>query len=48
MNNQYSASSLYAGGWRAADRDEIMEEYSLSAAEADKIAKELAEIEAAE
>ena len=44
MNNQYSAASLYDGGWRAEDRDQLISEYGLTADEADDICKELAEL----
>lgn len=45
-NNQYSASMLYDGGWRSADRDMLIGEYDLTEAEADDICNELKEIEA--
>lgn len=45
MNNQYSAASLYDGGWRAEDRDQLIDEYNLTEEEADDICKGLAEIE---
>lgn len=44
MNNQYSAASLYDGGWRAEDRDQLISEYGLTADEADDICKELADL----
>ena len=44
MNNQYSAASLYDGGWRAKDRDQLISEYDLTAEEADEICRELAAI----
>ena len=44
MNIQYSAASLYDGGWRAEDRDQLIDEYNLTADEADDICKELAAI----
>jgi len=44
MNSQYSAASLYDGGWRAEDRDQLIEEYNLTADEADEICKELADL----
>ena len=44
MNNQYSAASLYDGGWRAEDRDQLISEYGLTADEADEICKELADL----
>lgn len=45
MNNQYSAASLYDGGWRAEDRDQMIDEYGLTADEADEICRGLAEVE---
>lgn len=45
MNNQYSAASLYDGGWRAEDRDQLIDEYNLTADEADEICEGLREIE---
>ena len=45
MNNQYSAASLYDGGWRAEDRDQLIEEYNLTEEEADEICRGLAEVE---
>ena len=44
MNNQYSAASLYDGGWRAEDRDQMIDEYGLTADEADELCKELADL----
>lgn len=44
FNNQYTASSLYDGGWRAEDRDQLIEEYDLTEEEADEICKGLREI----
>ena len=44
MNNQFSAASLYDGGWRAEDRDQLISEYGLTADEADDICKEIAEL----
>ena len=44
MNSQYSAASLYDGGWRAEDRDQMIDEYGLTADEADEICKELADL----
>ena len=37
MNNQHSAASLYDGGWRAEDRDQLISEYDLTAEEADEM-----------
>lgn len=45
MNNQYSAASLYDGGWRAEDRGQLIEEYNLTEEEADDLCRELAEYE---
>ena len=45
MNNQHSAASLYDGGWRAEDRDQLISEYDLTAEEADEICRGLAEVE---
>ena len=44
MNNQYSAASLYDGGWRAEDRDQLISEYGLTEEEADEICKELTDL----
>ena len=44
MNSQYSAASLYDGGWRAEDRDQLIEEYNLTEEEADEICRELADL----
>lgn len=38
-----SAASLYDGGWRAEDRDQLIAEYSLDAEDADAICERLAE-----
>lgn len=40
-----AASSLYDGGWRAADRDQLIAEYDLIPADADAICFELEEME---
>lgn len=45
MNSQYSAASLYDGGWRAEDRDQLIDEYNLTEEEADEICRGLAEVE---
>ena len=44
-NNQYSGASLYDGGWRSTDREELKREYGLTDEEADRLAGELKEIE---
>lgn len=40
-----SAAALYDGGWRAEDRDELIEEYRLTEEEVSEICKILAELE---
>lgn len=49
MKNQgttsYASAMLYDGGWRASDKDELMEEYGLTSEEAETICNELAELE---
>ena len=40
-----SAAALYDGGWRAEDKDQIVEEYELTEEEADKLCEILAELE---
>lgn len=45
INNQYTASALYAGGWRSADRDGLQMAYDLTEAEADQLCQELAQLE---
>lgn len=45
-NNQYSGASLYDGGWRASDKEEIQKEYGLTEEEARELCCELAQIEA--
>ena len=40
-----AAHSLLAGGWTPEDREELMEEYSLTEEEADDIVKEMAEVQ---
>jgi hypothetical protein len=42
---QSKAAALYDGGWRAADRELIQEEYKLTETEADEMADALAIIE---
>ena len=44
-NNQYSGASLYDGGWRSEDKEELIREYDLTAEEADEIVAELKKIE---
>lgn len=46
MKNFYeSAYVLYDGGWRAEDKEDIMEEYDFTAEEASTICEVLAEME---
>lgn len=40
-----SAAALYDGGWRAADKEELIGEYDLTEEEASKICKLLEEYE---
>ena len=42
----FEAASLFDGGWRAEDHDDLMREYDLTDEEATKICEELAEMEA--
>lgn len=41
-----TAASLYDGGWRAEDRDQLVSEYNLTTEDADNICKLLEEMEA--
>ena len=46
MNNSdilSAAASLYDGGWRSDDRDDLIEEYGLTGDEADKLCEALLE-----
>lgn len=38
-------ASLYDGGWRAEDRDQLVSEYNLTAEEAEEICKLLEDME---
>ena len=40
-----SAAALYDGGWRAEDKDQLVEEYELTEEEADKLCEILEELE---
>lgn len=42
---QYSAASLYEGGWRACDLPDLIEQFNLTGDEAERIYNELLEIE---
>lgn len=44
FENQYSTASLYNSGWRAEDRYQLINDYGLTAEEADEICRELAAI----
>lgn len=46
QNNQYSASSLFAGGWRSSDSLELMDEFNLTKEEASELCDQLKAIEA--
>lgn len=40
------AASLYDGGWRTEDREQLVSEYNLTAEETEEICKALEEMEA--
>ena len=42
---QTSAAYLYDGGWRAEDKEQLMQEYDCSIEEAEKLCEFLAEFE---
>lgn len=44
-DTQYSAASLYEGGWRARDLPDMIEQFNLTGDEAERIYNELLEIE---
>lgn len=44
-DTQYSAASLYEGGWRARDLPDLIEQVNLTGDEAERIYNELLEIE---
>ena len=44
-DTQYSATSLYEGGWRARDLPDLIEQFNLTGDEAERIYNELLEIE---
>lgn len=44
-DTQYSAASLYEGGWRARDLPDLIEKFNLTGDEAERIYNELLEIE---
>ena len=45
MTTDYTAVSLYDGGWRSTDRDQLIAEYGLTPAEATGICEQLKKIE---
>ena len=45
MDYQTSAASLYDGGWRAEDREQLISEYDLTEKEADEICEWLKKFE---
>lgn len=40
-----SAAALYDGGWRAEDKEQLIQEYGLTEEEADKLTERLADLE---
>ena len=44
-DTQYSAASLFEGGWRARDLPDLIEQFNLTGDEAERIYNELLEIE---
>lgn len=44
-DTQYSAASLYDGGWRARNLPDLIEQFNLTGDEAERIYNELLEIE---
>lgn len=44
-DNQYTAASLYAGGWRSDAFPDLVEQFRMTSEEAEKICNELLEIE---
>ena len=44
-DTQYSAASLYEGGWRSDEISELIEQFNLTCDEAERIYNELLEIE---
>lgn len=45
IDNQYSAASLFDGGWRSDDREDLIKEYGITDAEADELCEELRKME---
>ena len=44
-DNQYTAASLYAGGWRADALPDLIEQFDLTGDEAERIYNELLDLE---
>lgn len=44
-DNQYTAASLYAGGWRADALPDLIEQFNLTSDEAERIYNELLNLE---
>ena len=44
-DTQYSAASLYEGGWRASDLPDLIEQFNLTSDEAERIYNELLDLE---
>ena len=44
-DTQYSAASLYEGGWRARDLPDLIEQFNLTSDEAERIYNELLDLE---
>lgn len=44
MDNNYTVASLFDGGWRAEDREELKTEYGFSEDELDSICSDLADM----
>ena len=44
-DNQYTAASLYAGGWRADALPDLIEQFNLTSDEAERIYNELLDLE---
>ena len=45
MDYGTSAAFLYDGGWRAKDKEQLIDEYNLTEEEAEKLIRELANLE---
>ena len=45
MDYSTSAAFLYSGGWRAKDKEQLIDEYDLTEEEAEELVRELADLE---